>query len=106
MARNCHVPALGDQPSQIGAHGFGAGQDDQIGCRNGLIRPDEAKVDLRVQTQGVGPFSVGYGWDSYKAQAGLTEGEKVAFDRAWPSVPQIIAMGSPAGPGRRPWDRF
>lgn len=49
-----------------------------------------------VQTQGVGPYSVGYGWDSYKAQAGLTQGEKDALRQYWPPLPNVITMGRPA----------
>lgn len=49
-----------------------------------------------VQTLGAGPLSVGYGWDSYKAQAGLTQGEKDALRQYWPPLPNVITMGSPA----------
>lgn len=49
-----------------------------------------------VQSEGAGAFSVTYGMDSYKAQAGLGAGEKAVLDRIWPTLPQIISMGSPA----------
>ena len=54
--------------------------------------PDTA-LAAGVQTQGAGSFSVGYGWDAWKAQAGLTQGEKDTLARYWPSLPVIITMG-------------
>ena len=65
----------------------------QVAQRLGTPTPELA---AGVQSEGTGPFSVSYGWDSYKAQAGLTQGEKDVLDRIWPRLPQIIVMGSPA----------
>ena len=49
-----------------------------------------------IQQQAAGQFSVGYGWDAWKAQAGLTQGEKDTLDRYWPKLPAPISMGGPA----------
>ena len=54
-----------------------------------------AALTAGVQSEGTGPFSVSYGWDSHKAQAGLTQGEKDSLDRYWPRLPQIITVGAP-----------
>jgi len=54
-----------------------------------------ASLAAGVQSEGTGPFSVGYGWDAWKAQAGLTQGEKDTLDRYWPHLPQIITVGRP-----------
>ncbi len=51
MTLDCCLPAVGTQPGEIGTHTLGAGQDDQVGGRNGLSGTDETKIDLRVQTQ-------------------------------------------------------
>ena len=58
-----------------------------------------AELTAGVQSTGAaGPFSgPTYGWDSYKAASGLTEGEKVALGRYWPRIPRTITLGSPAG---------
>lgn len=57
--------------------------------------PASSPLAQGVQQQGSGPFTVGYGWDSYKAQSGLTAGEKEVLDRYWPRLPQIIVTGRP-----------
>ena len=49
-----------------------------------------------TQQQGAGPFQQTYGWDSYKAASGLTEGEKVVLARYFPQAPRTISMGRPA----------
>lgn len=59
------------------------------------LETPNASLAAGVQTEGTGPFSVGYGWDAWKAQSGLTQGEKDTLDRYWPSLPQIISMGRP-----------
>ena len=57
-----------------------------------------AELVAGVQSGGsAGPFSAPtYGWDSYKAASGLTEGEKAVLRRYWPKVPRTITLGSPA----------
>lgn len=59
--------------------------------------PTTSAIAQGVQQQTSGPFSIGYGWDSYKAQSGLTEGEKQVLARYWPRLPRTITLGSPAG---------
>ena len=51
-----------------------------------------------VQSTGTaGPFTgPTFGWDSYKAASGLTEGEKRVLAKFWPSIPRTLTMGSPA----------
>src|SRR3990167_928210 len=44
-------PTLLTQKSQIAAYAFRAGQDNQVGRRNGLARADKGQLDLRVQAQ-------------------------------------------------------
>ena len=56
-----------------------------------------AELQAGVQSQGAGPFQQTYGWDSYKAASGLTEGEKQVLARYWPRLPRTITLGSPAG---------
>ena len=57
--------------------------------------PASSPLTQGVQQQTAGPFTVGYGWDSYKAQSGLTAGEKEVLARYWPRLPQIIVTGRP-----------
>ena len=77
-------------------HGYATLPDElaelvcQIASRLGA--PNEALAQ-GVQTQSAGGFSVGYGWDAWKAQAGLTQGEKDTLARYWPRLPQIITAG-------------
>lgn len=66
----------------------------QIAARLGS-EPD-TPLASGVQTHSAGTFSVSYGWDAWKAQAGLTQGEKDTLNRYWPSLPSPIAMGSAA----------
>jgi hypothetical protein len=47
------LPALLAQPGQVGLHGLGAGQHDQVGRRHALAGADPAEVHLRMQAQGV-----------------------------------------------------
>jgi len=49
-----------------------------------------------VQQQTAPGFSVGYGWDAWKAQSGLTQGEKDALRRYWPPLPDVISAGPAA----------
>ena len=56
-----------------------------------------AELQAGVRSQGAGPFQQTYGWDSYKAASGLTEGEKQVLARYWPRLPRTITLGSPAG---------
>ena len=55
---------------------------------------DSMDINLNI-IDCAGPFSVGYGWDAWKAQAGLAQGEKDTLDRYWPALPQIIVTGCP-----------
>ncbi len=62
------------------------------------IASDTANTNLAsgVQQTSAGPFAVTYGWDAWKAQAGLTAGEKNTLQRYFPRLPQIIVMGPAA----------
>lgn len=75
------------------SHGFAELPDElaELVCQvaSRLNAPNESLAG-GVQTESAGSFSVGYGWDAWKAQAGLTQGEKDALGRYWPSLPQII----------------
>lgn len=87
-----------DVVTVVYSHGFAELPDElaelvcQVASRLGAA-PDA--IAQGVQTQGAGPFSVGYGWDAWKAQAGLAQGEKDTLDRYWPALPQIIVTGCP-----------
>lgn len=52
-------------------------------------------VAAGVQQQTAGSFSIGFGWDAWKAQADLTAGEKATLRRLWPSLPRTISTGRP-----------
>lgn len=81
-------------------HGFTALPDElvelvcTVAARMGGM---PAELQAGVQSQGAGPFQQTYGWDSYKAASGLTEGEKQVLARYWPRLPRTITLGSPAG---------
>ena len=53
MALQIILPAVGAQPSQIGAHRLGAGQYHHVGWRRRLRGRDEPKIDLGMQAQGI-----------------------------------------------------
>lgn len=53
-------------------------------------------VQQQQQTAGVFQSGVTYGWDAWKSQAGLTQGEKDTLNRYFPRLPQIITMGPAA----------
>lgn len=79
-------------------HGFTALPDElvelvcSVAARIGGM-PSELQAG--VQSQGAGPFQQTYGWDSYKAASGLTEGEKQVLARCLPRLPRTITLGSP-----------
>lgn len=56
------------------------------------------EVAAGVQQQSAGAFSQTFGWDSFKAQADLTEGERAILDRVFRTstrrVPRLIVVGS------------
>lgn len=52
-----------------------------------------------VQSQSVPGFSVGYGWDAWKAQSGLTAGETATLRRMFPELPRTLSLGSPVAYG-------
>lgn len=58
-----------------------------------LSAPTNDLVSQGVQQHSAGSFSISYGFDSYKAQSGLTQGEKDTLARYWPPLPQIIVAG-------------
>lgn len=51
-----------------------------------------AKVAAGVTTEAEGPFSTGYGFDSYKAASGLTAGEWERLRAILPPVPRLRLM--------------
>ena len=59
MAAKRLFPAHFTQPLQIVAHGLGARQDDQVGRRHRIVRPDKGKIDLRMKAQRVKIIMVG-----------------------------------------------
>jgi len=73
-----------------------APQDDlielccQIAKRIGT--PNEP-LEQGVQQQTAPGFSVGYGWDAWKAQSGLTAGELQTLARMYPAIPGCIVLG-------------
>ena len=48
-----------------------------------------------TQQQAAPGFSVGYGWDAWKAKSGLDAGELAELKRMFPPVPRVLVMGSP-----------
>lgn len=46
-----------------------------------------------IQQQTAPGFSVGYGWDAWKAQAGLTAGELDSLRRMFPPLPGCVVLG-------------
>lgn len=87
-------------------HGYATLPDEliELVCQvASRIANDSANTALasgvQQQTQSApGGFtqSIGYGWDAWKAQAGLTAGEKDTLKRYFPRLPQIITMGPAA----------
>lgn len=65
----------------------------QVASRLGQTNPELA---AGVQQQTAQGFSVGYGWDAWKAQAGLTSGEKETLSRYWPRLPSPVVAGPAA----------
>lgn len=57
-----------------------------------------AEMAQGVQQQSAGGYSVGYGWDAWKALSGLTAGELDALRRMYPPLPRTLSLGSPSGP--------
>lgn len=64
----------------------------QIASRLGTT---PAQLTQGVQTQSALGFSVGYGWDAWKAQSGLTAGELATLRRMFPEIPRTLSLGSP-----------
>ncbi len=67
----------------------------QIAARMSATPADLAQG---VQQQSAPGYSVGYGWDAWKAQAGLTAGELATLKRMFPAIPRTLSLGSPSGP--------
>lgn len=88
-----------DQVTVTYAHGYAALPDElvELCCQvaQRLATPNEPLAQ-GVQQQTAPGFSVGYGWDAWKAQAGLTQGEKDALRRYWPTLPDVITAGPAA----------
>ena len=83
-------------------HGLGTLPDDLVELVCSVAARIEATsgaagaaVAAGVTQDSAGPFQRSYGFDSYKAQSGLTAGEKEVLDRYWPRLPQIIVTGRP-----------
>lgn len=86
------------------SHGFAElpGELVELVCQvasriDGLSASEPLAQGVQQQQKTAGPFQSGvtYGWDAWKAQAGLTQGEKDTLDRYWPRLPQIVTVGSP-----------
>lgn len=54
------------------------------------------QVAQGVASESAGPHSITFGMDAWKAQSGLTAGEKETLRRYWPKMPRTISMGSAA----------
>lgn len=82
------------------AHGYASLPDElvelvcQIAARMDAA-PASSALSQGVQQQTAGPFMVGYGWDAYKATAGLQAGERETLARYWPTLPQVVTVGRP-----------
>ena len=80
-------------------HGFVFVPDDlvelvcQVATR--LAAPTDGMLAAGAQQATAGPFTVGLGWDAWKAQSGLTAGDKETLRRYWPDVPRTIPLGRP-----------
>lgn len=97
------VPSIG-QVTVTFEHGYSELPDElaelvcQVAARiEGLSAATALAQGVQQQQQLAGPFqeNVTYGWDAWKAQAGLSQGEKDTLDRYWPRLPQIVTVGSP-----------
>lgn len=58
--------------------------------------PTGRDVAAGIRSESVGPYSIGFGWDAYKAQSGLAAGEKETLRRYFPNLPNPITVGRPA----------
>lgn len=82
-------------------HGFQVGEvpDEivELVCQvaERLATPTPGPIAAGAQQLTAGPWTIGYGFDSYKAQAGLTAGEKATLRRFWPELPRTVSVGSP-----------
>lgn len=77
-------------------HGFVAVPDEilELVCQvASRMSAEPAALQQGIQQATNGPFSVGYGWDAWKAQSGLTAGEKATLRRYWPELPRTIPVG-------------
>lgn len=93
------VEVDGTEPVQVTySHGYVTVPDELIELVVQVAsRMDAAPAELQQGAQQAtsGPFTVGYGWDAWKAQSGLTAGEKETLRRYWPQLPRTIPLGSP-----------
>lgn len=87
------------------SHGFAELPDElaelvcQVASRlDGLSAATSLAQGVQQQQQIAGPFqeNVTFGWDAWKAQAGLAQGEMDTLARYWPRLPQIVTVASPA----------
>ena len=77
-------------------HGFAEVPDEilELVCQIASRMADAPKeLQQGVQQATNGPFTVGYGMDAWKAQSGLTAGEKATLRRYWPEPPRTIPVG-------------
>lgn len=80
------------------AHGYIEVPDEiieltcQIAAR---LSTDQGDLAKGVQQQTAGPFQQSFGWDAWKAQSGLTAGDKETLARYWPRLPQVPIGGAP-----------
>lgn len=87
----------------------GAGYPDPDPVPDGLIdltcaiaqrlgsMPQALIEGQQQKSQGAAGFSqsVGFGWDAWKAKAGLDTGELAELKKLFPPIPKSYAMGSP-----------
>lgn len=73
----------------------------QIAARLGAV---SQPMQEGVQQQTAGPFTQGFGWDAWKALAGLSTGERQTLRMMFPAMPRTISLGSASGPNPEPDD--
>ena len=79
------------------SHGFDFVPDEliELTCQvaTRLAAPTDGMLAAGAQQATAGPFTVGLGWDAWKAQSGLTAGDKETLRRYWPDMPRTIPLG-------------
>lgn len=94
-----------DELTVVYSHGLATLPDELIELVSAIAARMEsapAQVAQGIQQESMGPHAISYGMDAWKAQSGLTAGEKETLRRYWPQLPRTISMGAPAPVWRSP----